>query len=264
MKLKFKDGDKVRVKNDLIPEKKYGKQIFVSDMAKHRGNIATVKVNEYNYYNLDIDDEYWNWTDEMLEPYVEPFSITITSDGVKTVKATYINGEEIKESIAKCNLDEGDTFDINTGVDLALDRLGIKRKCTCELNNNAIKIKKLETNKIKPKKKILQSKVSCFKYNIGIKVPFTDIFNNTLYTGDVVDVYSSKDKRIYKDYIITFDKTNDDYFVYGFRPNLSSLCGITNNGVNLQDEMFIVKSKSYKYLKVGDKIRDLEVIEVEE
>lgn len=261
MKLKFKDGDKVRVKNDLIPEKKYGKQIFVSDMAKHRGNIATVKVNEFNYYYLDIDDEYWNWTDEMLEPYVEPFSITITSDGVKTVKATYINGEEIKESIAKCNLDEGDTFDINTGVDLALDRLGIKRKCTCELNNNAIKIKKLETNKIKPKKKILQSKVSCFKYNIGIKVPFTDIFNNTLYTGDVVDVYSSKDKRIYKDYIITSDKTNDDYFVYGFRPNLSSLCGITNNGVNLQDEMFIVKSKSYKYLKVGDKIGDLEVIE---
>ena len=251
MKLKFKDGDKVRVKNDLIPEKKYGKQIFVSDMAKHRGNIATVKVNEFNYYYLDIDDEYWNWTDEMLEPYVEPFSITITSDGVKTVKATYINGEEIKESIAKCNLDEGDTFDINTGVDLALDRLGIKRKCTCELNKS----------KEKPKKKMLQSNVVCFKYNIGIKVPFTDIFNNTLYTGDVVDVYSSKDKRIYKDYIITFDKTNDDYFVYGFRLNLSSLCGITNNGFNLQDEMFIVKSKSYKDLKVGDKIGYLEVIE---
>ena len=248
MKLKFKDGDKVRVKNNLIPEKKYGKQIFVSDMAKHRGNIATVKVNEFNYYYLDIDDEYWNWTDEMLEPYVEPFSITITSDGVKTVKATYINGEEIKESIAKCNLDEGDTFDINTGVDLALDRLGIKRKCICELNKS----------KEKSKKKMLRDSLMYDYFTTGKQTGFKDIFNEELYTGDIVKVYENgKLKGKYPVVKIQFDS----YIVYGFPNELHSDNCNFKNGFVYDKDIFIIKSKSYKDLKVGDKIGDLEVIE---
>ena len=64
---KFKVGDKVRVKTDLIKGKRYGNLTFWSGlMSKHKGLVSTVKrVTEHGEYFLS-NGFYWN--DEMLEP----------------------------------------------------------------------------------------------------------------------------------------------------------------------------------------------------
>lgn len=48
---KFKIGDKVRVKKDLIPDKEYGNVSFVPSMGNMCGKIVTIlaKANGYNY-----------------------------------------------------------------------------------------------------------------------------------------------------------------------------------------------------------------------
>lgn len=64
--MKFKVGDLVRVKTDLEIDKEYGNDVFISPMAKYRGNTYKVEKLEYGCYTLS--DIPWHWTDEMLEP----------------------------------------------------------------------------------------------------------------------------------------------------------------------------------------------------
>lgn len=66
--MKFKVGDKVRIKEDLSCNKCY-KIAAAKDMEKYKGKIAKVKKisNEGNYI-LDIDGMKWAWSDDMLEP----------------------------------------------------------------------------------------------------------------------------------------------------------------------------------------------------
>ncbi len=63
--MKYKVGDKVRVRSDLEVGKNYG---FVKGMQEYLGKEATIIFkNKYIYY-LDIDENIFNWNDEMLEP----------------------------------------------------------------------------------------------------------------------------------------------------------------------------------------------------
>lgn len=68
--MKFKVGDKVRIKEDLSCNKCY-KTAAVKDMEKYKGKIAKVKRISYlpfsEGYKLDIDDMEWIWSDDMLE-----------------------------------------------------------------------------------------------------------------------------------------------------------------------------------------------------
>ena len=69
--MKFKVGDKVRIKEDLSCNKCY-KTAAVKDMEKYKGKIAKVKrISHLPFsegYKLDIDDMEWIWSDDMLEP----------------------------------------------------------------------------------------------------------------------------------------------------------------------------------------------------
>ncbi len=66
--MKFKVGDKVRVRKDLEAGKCYGSNGVADGMIKYLGKSANV-VNIYNgQYLLDIVNGSWFWTDEMLEP----------------------------------------------------------------------------------------------------------------------------------------------------------------------------------------------------
>lgn len=71
--MKYKVGDKVRVKTDLVVDKTYGGVCFVKNMAHWRGHIVTIsRIGDYFYKieeNLYPFD--YNWTDEMFEDVVE-------------------------------------------------------------------------------------------------------------------------------------------------------------------------------------------------
>lgn len=67
--MKYKVGDKVKVRSDLRVGKSYGKHTFVHDMFKFMGKIVTIESVWEQGYRIE-EDAYW-WTDEMLEPVEE-------------------------------------------------------------------------------------------------------------------------------------------------------------------------------------------------
>lgn len=70
--MKFKIGDKVKIREDLVVDLLYGCDVFMSEMSDYRGKEANITAIHHNYlkddvYSLDIDNGEWYWTDEMLE-----------------------------------------------------------------------------------------------------------------------------------------------------------------------------------------------------
>jgi hypothetical protein len=69
--MKYEVGDKVKIREDLVPEIMYGKEKFVSRMEEYRGCEATIVDAFYrnggDLYLIDVDDKCWYWTDEMFE-----------------------------------------------------------------------------------------------------------------------------------------------------------------------------------------------------
>lgn len=68
--MRYKVGDKVRVRSDLKERMGYGCQRFTDAMKKQMGKIVTISnvVDDRYYY---IKEDNYNWTDEMLEPVEE-------------------------------------------------------------------------------------------------------------------------------------------------------------------------------------------------
>ena len=93
--MKYKEGDKVRIKTNLVPDKKYGSNTFVSEMLEFTGKDTIVNTVSGNKYYLEIDKEKgcWCWTDEMLEPVSEYPKEMLVWD-------SYIEDSDVKEVIA--------------------------------------------------------------------------------------------------------------------------------------------------------------------
>lgn len=66
--MKYKVGDKVRVREDLKEGERYGKYYFVPPMWEYIGQIVTIKKVCSNRYYIAEDIGTWTWTDKMLEP----------------------------------------------------------------------------------------------------------------------------------------------------------------------------------------------------
>ena len=64
--MKYKEGDRVKIRADLEFDKQYGSRAFTQYMAKWRGQVVTILACVGNCYWLK-DGESWNWTDEMIE-----------------------------------------------------------------------------------------------------------------------------------------------------------------------------------------------------
>jgi hypothetical protein len=72
MNMKYKVGDKVRVRNDLVVNKTYGDGVwFRSDMARYKGQVVTISKVEDCFYNIKEDRCCWSWIDEMFEDVPE-------------------------------------------------------------------------------------------------------------------------------------------------------------------------------------------------
>ena len=70
--MKYKPGDKVRVREDLEAYREYRMEsgytdTAVEEMLLFRGKIVTIFGFSDNAYLVEEDTENWNWTDEMFE-----------------------------------------------------------------------------------------------------------------------------------------------------------------------------------------------------
>ena len=64
--MKYKIGDKVRVRKDLVPGNEYGGVCYVECMDKFKDKECIITYVDDTSYHIN-DSKYW-WTDEMLQP----------------------------------------------------------------------------------------------------------------------------------------------------------------------------------------------------
>ena len=115
--MKYKVGDKVKIREDLIVGNKYGADTYVDDMEQYKGEITTVaKITDNNKYKLDIDG-YWCWTDEMLEDCVNPaldeekaqtvdIGYNLEHCGHRVIKNVYIDGYDDNGTLYCTDIEE--------------------------------------------------------------------------------------------------------------------------------------------------------------
>ena len=122
--MRFKVGDKVRVRRDLEAGKRYymddkkESDIFMFGMKEFLGEIVTIIGLFCEMYK--IKDSEYVWTDEMFEPVCNN-KIVITTDGMETVAKLYDGKKIIKRATAKCS--PNDEFNFETGAKIAFERL---------------------------------------------------------------------------------------------------------------------------------------------
>lgn len=80
--MKYKVGDKARVRRDLEIGKSYGegKWAFNSAMSLFAGDEITIKAvndefDEDNFYDIEEDFGMWGWVDEMFEGYAKEYKL---------------------------------------------------------------------------------------------------------------------------------------------------------------------------------------------
>lgn len=95
--MRYKVGDKVRVRKDLKEQMGYGCQRFVDSMKKQMGKIVTISnvVDDRYYY---IQEDNYNWTDEMFEPVEDE----LTAEEAIRIQAEMCNSTMCKD----CEIDK--------------------------------------------------------------------------------------------------------------------------------------------------------------
>ncbi|EJW14107.1 hypothetical protein M5X02_32075 [Paenibacillus alvei] len=143
---KFTVGQVVKVREGLEGDNCYGDLYFHPLMREYCGKEVTIKaVNDIGRYY--VNENSWTFTDEMLEEVIPPVPSqvieidqtakleiyvekVIVNDPAtimfyKTAIHDYITGtfshwSETKKVVAKVNKSVGDTFDVETGVNVAM------------------------------------------------------------------------------------------------------------------------------------------------
>ena len=67
--MKYKIGDKVKIREDIETWDKYGHETVTPAMAKFAGKLVTIseRYDTFKVYNINDDGGIWAWTDEMFE-----------------------------------------------------------------------------------------------------------------------------------------------------------------------------------------------------
>ena len=127
--MKYKIGDKVRVRDDIEVYKRYkmdGSEKsawIIPKMLKFQGKILTItEIDRYGMYSVNEDNGCWSWADEMFSGLVtDRLKVVITTDGKTTTAKMYEGKKLLKTAASKCIT--GDTFDFAIGAKLALERV---------------------------------------------------------------------------------------------------------------------------------------------
>lgn len=69
--MKYKVGDKIKIRKDLDIDKIYGNWDCSEDMIQYGGMIATIIKCKDDSYKIDVDDKLYSWSDEMFEEVAE-------------------------------------------------------------------------------------------------------------------------------------------------------------------------------------------------
>lgn len=67
--MKYKVGDKVKIKNNLIGDKRYVFYFFFKEMEPYKGQTVTIAKAEdkYDCYTIKEDNGEFYWNDAMIE-----------------------------------------------------------------------------------------------------------------------------------------------------------------------------------------------------
>ena len=115
--MKFKVGDKVRVRQWKAMEREYGLNedgninhgcIFLQNMKKYCGQVVTIKKIYYNYYLIEEDDGEFFWEDWMFEGYAFNYGdeVEVSADGEiwhKAIYVGYIDGTKEPYRVVMCH-----------------------------------------------------------------------------------------------------------------------------------------------------------------
>ena len=109
--MKYKVGDKVRVRKDLVIDSNYGREDFVEEMKSFIGKVVTIsKVIDEEYMILEDDGDY-AWTEEMFEGLAnEAPSITKRINEKHNILNGLTNTDAIKPNYYQYR--GGDVFDM--------------------------------------------------------------------------------------------------------------------------------------------------------
>ena len=126
--MKFKVGDKVRIREDLVVGRTYGGITNYSFLSEKDGNLGAQTITRItNSGNYRLDKATFTYSGEMLEPVKEEVSenLVIYRKDNKTI-AKYYKGDKTFEAEAKCSPE--DEYDFKTGAELAMNRVMDKAK----------------------------------------------------------------------------------------------------------------------------------------
>ena len=96
--MKYKIGDKVRVRKDLVPNSEYGGVCYVEFMDKFKDKECVITNMDDTSYRIN-NSEFW-WTDEMLEPVKERALLEYALEKLEMTK------EELQDEMNRDKEDE--------------------------------------------------------------------------------------------------------------------------------------------------------------
>lgn len=124
--MKFKVGDKVRIKNERGPRwnpdgkmnKWMGKEVTINEI-KGRNIYIKEDADEYMHGKLNG----WSWEESDFEPLDNDNKekLVVYRKGAETIGILKKNGNEVKRAVAKSR--ENDTYSFQTGAELVFDMI---------------------------------------------------------------------------------------------------------------------------------------------
>ena len=172
--MRYKVGDKVRIRSDLEESETYGDQTFVKQMEKYKGKLVTISEEHPRFYYIKEDkDENWCWTDEMFEPVEE----------MSAIEALEILAEICMKQVAcsKCPIQ-------------CID--GRKTCVSIRSENPTEVVKVLEQWKADHEKKPIETEFAC----VVRVVEDTGKVKRCVYEEEVTEVKEEAMKRVLKEY----------------------------------------------------------------
>lgn len=171
--MKYKVGDKVRIRKDLVTGGSYGCSVAVDDMTDMAGSVVTIEsVGSIGYY-IEEDPDGYCWTDEMFEP-VEEMSV-----------------EEAIEILAEICMKQ------YTCSECQIQCIDRKKTCVSIRRENPTEVVKvLEQWKADHEKKPIETE---FAYIVRV-IEDTGKVKRCVYEEDVTEVKEEAMKKVLKEY----------------------------------------------------------------
>ena len=118
--MKYKIGDKVRIRRDLEVEERYGCNVFTKSMEQFKGKLVTIIdvscVIDKTFYDIKEDDRNFFWTDEMIDRATKFLSgVQVSIDGYNKEEYEKVRGKGQFEKAMHC-VDRFVTNNIRTTV----------------------------------------------------------------------------------------------------------------------------------------------------